>query len=284
MAKFFTSFPLVYQNGMVCRDIIRSVHLTQDALRSAQLYYDFDVTEGQRPDTISYDYYKTPYYDWLIYFANNIQDPYYGWYLPSRQFDTYITEKYGSISKAMETIDHYKVNWESDGRTITSQVYQSLSAGQRKYWRPKDAYSDSLYVRKELDWTSNTNLVSKVGVASTTGFARGDYINQYDGVELVASGTIAMVGADHLKVRSITGAFVVGGTVACPDTEVTSTVTSYDIVTRCIPEEELTYWVGVEAYDSELEANDNLKSIRLVDKMYARFVQEDLEQKLGAEQ
>jgi hypothetical protein len=141
-----------------------------------------------------------------------------------------------------------------------------------------------LYVRKELDWTSNTNLVSKVGVASTAGFVRGDYINQYDGVELVASGTIAMVGADHFKVRSITGAFVVGGTVACPDTEATSTITSYDIVTRCIPEEELTYWVGVEAYDSELEANDNLKSIRLVDKMYARFVQEDLEQKLGAEE
>jgi hypothetical protein len=140
-----------------------------------------------------------------------------------------------------------------------------------------------MYVRKELDWTTNTNLVSKVGVASVTGFNRGDYVNQYDGIELIASGTIAMVGTDHLKIKSVTGAFVDGGTIACPDTEVSSTVTSYEIVTRCIPEEELTYWVGVEAYDSELEANDALKSIRLVDKMYARFVQEDLEQKLGAE-
>lgn len=282
MAKYFTSFPYTYQNGVLCRDIIRSVHLTQQAVRSSQLYYEFDLVDGQRPDTISYDYYQTPYYDWMIYHANEITDPYYGWYANQYKFDTLLKQKYGSISKALETIVHYRVNWADDSRRITRAVYQNMSAGQRKYWRPIDTFNDDQYVRKQLDWIRNTNLVAEVGVADPSVFARGDYVNQYDGVDLIASATVAAVGTSSIQVNNVTGAFnTTAGSITCPDTDASSTVTSYAIITRSIPEEEALYWVGVNAYDYENERNESLKTIKLVDKAYAKRIQEDLELKLN---
>lgn len=282
MAKYFTSFPYTYQDGVLCRDIIRSVHLTQQSVRSAQLYYNFDLTEGQRPDTIAYDYYQTPYYDWMIYHANDITDPYYGWYMDQRKFDTYLKGIYGSLSKALETTVYYKVNWDNDDRRISRSVYEGYTAGQRKYWRPIDAFSDATYVRKSLDWTRSTNLVSEVGVADTSVFLRGDYINQYDGVDLIASATVAHVGATTLQIQHVTGAFTTtGGNVTCPDTDASSTVTSYRIITRCIPEEESLYWVAVNAYDYETERNEAVKRIKLIDKAYAKHLQEDLESKMS---
>lgn len=76
------------------------------------VYYDYLIKDGERADLVAYKYYGDERYDWVIYLANNIHDPYYQWPLDSRAFETYLRATYGSIAVAQQTVHHY--DWLQD--------------------------------------------------------------------------------------------------------------------------------------------------------------------------
>jgi hypothetical protein len=82
------------------------------------IYYDYLVKEGERPDTIAYKYYDDERYDWLVYLANAIHDPYFQWPMDSAAFAAYIRAQYGNASAAMQTIHHYE--WIKEARRQTT--------------------------------------------------------------------------------------------------------------------------------------------------------------------
>lgn len=282
MGKYFTSFPLTEYANTVCRDIIRSVRLTTAATRETALYYDFTLQDGQRADTVSYDYYNNPYYDWMVYLGSNIVDPYYDWPLSNDTFDAYIKDKYGSASIAIEKVMYYEVNWDGDERRLTASQYNALGYAQQKYWKPEDNNAIA-YVRKPLDWKVNTNRVIEVDVANPSVFTKEEYIHQVSGGTVTASGQVAFIGPTYLTIHHTEGTFTattISSTTTEANTTPTSTTNVERLIKQVIPLDEFVYWQKVTAYDVEERTNVNKTSIKLIDKNYLNSIQREFEKKI----
>lgn len=77
-------------------DIALNVRAKKKYLNDVLLYDEYDIEDGETPESISERLYGTPFYHWLIMLANNRFD--YIEDFPRRTIDleNYITEKYGA--------------------------------------------------------------------------------------------------------------------------------------------------------------------------------------------
>ena len=115
MANYFSSIPNVdYDiNGTEpnhfrsVTNIMSRVRFKPSVIENITDYYPYRVQEGERPDIVSFNTYGTVAYSYLILLINNIVDPLFDWPLPSRQFENYIIEQYGSVSAAQSTNKYY---------------------------------------------------------------------------------------------------------------------------------------------------------------------------------
>ena len=115
MANYFSSIPNVdYDiNGTEpnqfrsVTNIMQRIRFKPSVLENITDYYPYYVREGERPDIVSFNTYGTVAYSYLILLLNNIVDPLFDWPLPSRQFENYIIEQYGSVSAAQSTNKYY---------------------------------------------------------------------------------------------------------------------------------------------------------------------------------
>jgi len=110
-------------------------------------YYPYYIKEFERPDTISYDYYGSVNYTWLVLMANDIIDPQYQWPLFGSAMTNFIVKKYGSLEESRANIHHYEkiirpeqiVNTEDGYKKvlektviITEETYNETSINLRK--------------------------------------------------------------------------------------------------------------------------------------------------------
>ena len=115
MANYFSSIPNVdYDiNGTEpnhfrsVTNIMSRVRFKPSVIENITDYYPYRVREGERPDIVSFNTYGTVAYSYLILLVNDIVDPLFDWPLPSRQFENYIIEQYGSVSAAQSTNKYY---------------------------------------------------------------------------------------------------------------------------------------------------------------------------------
>ena len=70
-------------------------------------YYPYHVKDGERPDILSHRIYGSVAFAYLILLFNDIYDPVFDWPLGSREFDSYIVNKYGSVASALNTTKYY---------------------------------------------------------------------------------------------------------------------------------------------------------------------------------
>ena len=115
MANYFSSIPNVDYDINGTRpnqfrsvtNIMQRVRFKTSVLENITDYYPYYVREGERPDIVSFNTYGTVAYSYLILLVNDIVDPLFDWPLPSRQFENYIIEQYGSVSAAQSTNKYY---------------------------------------------------------------------------------------------------------------------------------------------------------------------------------
>ena len=86
---------------------MQRIRFKPSVLENITDYYPYYVREGERPDIVSFNTYGTVAYSYLILLVNDIVDPLFDWPLPSRQFENYIIEQYGSVSAAQSTNKYY---------------------------------------------------------------------------------------------------------------------------------------------------------------------------------
>lgn len=91
-------------------------------------YSPYVIKEGERPDTVSYNVYGDPHYDWLILLTNDMFSIYDDWPKNSKEFEAYIISKYGSISSASSTIKYY---YDADKNIIDLTTYNTLPLANR---------------------------------------------------------------------------------------------------------------------------------------------------------
>ena len=142
-SKYFTLLPTVDYNVFDSRvnqtqkltNILVRNKIRQDVLDNANLYYPYYVEENERPDIVSYNYYGDTKYTWIIFFGNEIIDPYFQWPLDTQQFEKFIINKYGSIESAKTTTHHY----ERIMRTATSTAPEYVIEISEDYYNTSEA-------------------------------------------------------------------------------------------------------------------------------------------------
>jgi hypothetical protein len=261
MSRYFTRFPLVDYNGVPAKNILARVDFTDQTKKDIYANFDYVLQEGtSRQDILSFNYYNSAQYDWLINLTNNVVDPYHDYYMSASDFKNYINGKYDSISSARTKILFYRNDWAPDESLISETVYENLQPNIKKYWKPKLNNTNQIigYERVKEDWTVSTNRIVQLTVnVDISEFQIGDIIRQED---TDAEGTLVTkdVDANVLIVQHISGAFV----------EETTGIVGVAILKENIPVTEESFWSAVDAYEYEEEQNELKRYISLIKAGY----------------
>lgn len=268
MTKYFDRFPEVSYNGVPARNILTKIDFTEETKNSQYINFNYTINESfNRPDVISYVYYDSPQYDWMIYISNEVTDPYHEFYQTELQLQSNIKKKYGSVQAAKDKILFYRNNWAPDDGELTVAMYESLDIRFKKYYKP--VLNDSLqvlrYVRLKEDWVRSTNAMVSLTLNTVEGISVDDIITQSSSN---AEGTVTGIDAttNTVTLQHITGSFMTGAIGSYTASIVTELV-------RPIPVEESTFWTAVSAYDYEYEANEQRKHLTLIKKEFVPDVE-----------
>ena len=279
MARYFDRFPIVDYDGDIAKNILARVDFTEKTKRDIYSTFQITLEEGfERPDLLSYNYYGSSKFDWMIYLTNNIVDPYYDYYKSAEDFKSYMETKYGSNSNARSITLFYRLNWHEDERTITVQQYEALvadeTANARKYWKPKLTNTGAVigYERIKEDWTVSTNKVLSLSLTvSPSGFAIGDRVTQ------TSTGAYATVDYIDLENNTLTVKHV-NGTFTVNEAEGIKEIT---LISQNIPEAEAEYWYAVNAYDDEQETNELKRNVFVLKSSYLAETEKQFIQQLS---
>lgn len=274
MGKYFNRFPLVDYNGTPAKNILARADFTDQAKKDIYLNFDYVLQEGStRPDILSFNYYNSSQYDWLIYMVNEIVDPYHDYYKSQNDFKNYIIGKYGSTDIARNQILFYRNDWAPDESLIPEAVYEALAVNIKKYWKPKlnSTFQVIGYERVKEDWIASTNRIVQLTVTvDISAFNPGDKITQQstDATGILVSKD---VDAGILIVQHVTGSFAVS---------TADYITAVTILNENITVGEESFWSPVYAYDYEDEQNELKKYIKMVKSGYLSDVEKSFIEQL----
>jgi len=127
---YFTPFPTISYKipnstkSIPVTDITRRFSVANFLNNSSVAFDTYFVQDGERADSVAYDYYNDVTMDWLILLVNEIHDPYFQWPLSYEEMDSYLRDKYGSVEYTQITIHHYE-------KIIQQQYIQNDNGTQR---------------------------------------------------------------------------------------------------------------------------------------------------------
>lgn len=280
--NYFTKLGTVSYNGEIVVDILKSVRFKEFVKKNVVTYYPYTIKEGERAETIAYNYYDDERYAWVVYLSNNIIDPYHQWPLTVKDFSKFIISKYGSIENAMEKIAFYRNSWYNDDSMLTVSAYGALTSNLKKYWSPVVGYNGEIgsYERKKDDSTVETNMIVDIAVNNSEGFIEGEKVTQRTSGAISATGFVKAVKEGVLTVNNISGEFLAtGGSVGSivgNESELSRSITSTTLTYRAIPTDEYVYWAPVSFYDYEDEINESKKHIKLIDRQYIPVIEDQM--------
>ena len=282
MAHYFSNFPLIQYSNTLCRSIISRAAISQDAIKNSAVFYPYTNTTNERADTLAFHYYNTSQLDWLVYYANDVVDPYYDWYLTQEQFAAMIADKYQSAYEARLKVHHFQVDWVNDDRQLSISEYEALPSlaptNVKQYWQPvlNDNGTPIYYVRKPLNTTVSTNKIHRIEVASTVGYENGEIVSQFNGG--VLSGYAELVGIEDqaLTIKSIVGSISLGNPIVGWSSNTSQLPVTVSSIVQNIPAAEETYWRAISIYDYEDSLNEQRKVLKVVDQRHADAAQNSL--------
>lgn len=148
--SYFGSFPKINYFDSTTRNIILRAAIVSDVFKKTDSFYTYVIKEGQRPDNVAYEAYEDPTKDWVVFFSNNIVDPYYDWPLSDMDLKKYLENKYSkTVYELQSLIEYYSYTGqtgESDldiarkSWTMSPTTYSTLSSVDRSGWTPVYTY------------------------------------------------------------------------------------------------------------------------------------------------
>lgn len=175
MSKYFDLFSTIdynvynddSNNTQAVTNIFIRQKLTKDAIENAVIYYPYVVKDDERPDILAHSYYGDVKYTWLIFFANDIVDPYHQWPLTQKEFENFIIKKYGSISTSTQTIHSYnrilRAQTASTDEVLLEvdlTTYNSLNSSDRKTISKFDYELSNNEAKREIKLIEDTYAAS----------------------------------------------------------------------------------------------------------------------------
>lgn len=114
--SYFSRFPLLRYTSnntvTITSDVLKRVAVNQKTKENLVLFDEYDIQEGETPETVSYKFYETVDYHWVVLIVNDILDPRYGWPLKGDELYEYTAAKYGSGN--VNAVHHYTISETND--------------------------------------------------------------------------------------------------------------------------------------------------------------------------
>ena len=278
MSNYFSHFPLIVYNKNVVRNIFVRLRLREALDEGSQAMLPYVVKEGERSDSLAFQYYGDSNLDWLIYLSNNYLDPDFDWPLDANSLNELIVNKYGSLEKAQRKILFYRINWAGDETVLNIDEYAALPDNTKKYWAPSVGVNHNIifYERKKIDLTVATNQIIELTVDSVDGFILGERIHAGS-----VSGDIAFINEDDiiLTVKNTEGVFT-NSVITGDDSGTTASISNVNIINLAIPGSEAVFWETITGYNFEQEKNEEKRHIVLLDRSFASGIQQLLQRLL----
>jgi len=107
--NFFSDFPTVaytlddYATQQVVVDIFRRVIFSKEYKDNSSYYEKYDVLDGETPEELSFRFYGTTGFHWLILMVNDIVDPRFEWPLSESNLVKNTESKYGGKQNIFAT-------------------------------------------------------------------------------------------------------------------------------------------------------------------------------------
>ena len=205
--QYFRKFPITIYNDTPSLNIMRRVDFNKNIKSLLSAFYSFETQDGQKPETLAYDYYDDVDLDWLIYLANDIIDPYYDVAMHQDDFDATIKKKYGSAPAAQKKVFLYRNNYRSDDQVITEGAYAALPGERKKYWEPiLNQLGIMGYKRAENEIYAATNRIISYSFTATAGtpFTKDEIVNFSSGSSS-GSATVATSNTTYVTLQHISG-------------------------------------------------------------------------------
>jgi len=113
------------------------VMLAERVKSHVSVIYDYIVQDGERPDSVSVKLYGSSEYTWIILLLNDIMSL-FDWPLTTKEFNSYIIEKYGSIAAAQSqtiyrTVDGYEIDGTSWAALPAAKRGTSITSFDKEY-------------------------------------------------------------------------------------------------------------------------------------------------------
>lgn len=115
-ASYFTNFPIFpYSLNPISSpgefeyvtDIFHRAAPVKSILKNRELFYQYNIIDGDTPEIVADTYYGSPKYHWVVTILNNILDPLLDWPKKYADLVAYMNDKYGSVALASSIIHHY---------------------------------------------------------------------------------------------------------------------------------------------------------------------------------
>ena len=279
--RYFEKFPLTEYDGKPALNILKRVAFNENVRNFITAFYTHTIPANEKIENIAYNYYDDVDFDWLIYHANDIVDPYFQTALTYDDFDNFIISKYGSLRNSKRKTIHYKNNYENDQQILSSSAYDSLQSGQKKYYQPVLSQTGIAgYERAEVDFIASTNKIESFDLVTEGEFIDNEVIVRDDDDSSFAE--ISWSNTSSLVIRHVRGDFSgnTNYTITGEESGVTATVNaeSYTLLNEVIPTAEQSFYSPVSFYEYEEEENEERREIYLVQSDYKEKLNDQLKE------
>lgn len=112
--------PDVNGDGIILTNLMTRSEIIPSLLNNPMMFYKYDIRDGDTPEIIADKYYGDSYRYWVVLYANQIMDPQWNWPLTNQQFDTYLINKYSSISNLPNVLSYTQATLKEYRKTIKS--------------------------------------------------------------------------------------------------------------------------------------------------------------------
>jgi hypothetical protein len=122
------SYPMPNGEALDCSDVMIRYRLKSTKLLSPLAYYTYTWKDGDRPDSVAFNYYGSTDYAWLVMYSAELFDVRYDLPLNPVQFTDYLKSKYQvsdpySLYNLTEYLHHYE---DGDGIILDQDSFESL--------------------------------------------------------------------------------------------------------------------------------------------------------------
>lgn len=283
---YFKKFPTIEYANTTCLNIMERVIITRGQKGNLPYsYYPYQIRDGDWPDVIAGNYYGDPGRSWLVYLSAGIIDPYYDWPMDNMSFQSFIVNKYGSLTGAQGLVLWWQNDWATDAdEEISLSGYAALPGPLQKYYTSVFGVGSTIvaYQLRRSDWVVATNIIATLGITNAAGkFSNNEQVTLTSGNTNLSNSTLMFTNSTVAIVEHVFGNTEQTGVLTGLTSGATANVTGLIAIANSIPIDERVFWAPIYAYDYETNLNEQRKNIRLLDARYAPQISTTLGQELA---